>query len=126
MIRRILIAASMVTMLTAMSQQDASAGDPYAQYQVWSHNFAMDRPWHGGYAAMSYGQPTALVVPPTVHMRQTYSWGVSQNLMYPVHHQFGRNATSPGAAAAGSFRNTPWPWRSNTDQYGYYYVRGPW
>lgn len=75
---------------------------------------------------MRWGQPTALVTPPTAHMRQTYSWGVSQNLMYPIHHQFGRSVNSPGAASKGAFRKTPWPWPSNTDQFGYYYVRGPW
>ena len=125
MIRRILIATSLFTILVATAQQEANAGDPYAQYQVWSHNFAMDRPWHGGYQSMQYGQPTAMIVPPTAHMRTAYSWGVSQNLTYPIYHQFGRSANSPGAAGRGSFRNTPIH-PSNTDQFGYYYVRGPW
>ncbi|MGB7343771.1 MAG: hypothetical protein WBD20_06140 [Pirellulaceae bacterium] len=125
--RKIILAAGMLTVLLASTAQESQAGDPYAQYQVWSHNFSMDRPWHGGYYAQQYGQPTALVVPPTVNMRQTYSWGVSQNLMQPIHHQFGRSANSPGAAARGAFRPTPaWPNRSHTDQFGYYYVRGPW
>ena len=125
MIRKTLIAAAFIAVAAACGQQDASAGDPYAQYQVWSHNFSMDRPWHGGYYAQDYGQPTALVVPPTAHMRQTYSWGVSQNHIYPIHHQFGRSAISPGAAGRGAFRPTP-HWPSHTDQFGYYYVRGPW
>lgn len=126
MIRRIILGAALVAAAVAtQSDSNAKAGDPLAMGQVWSHNFAMDRPWHGGYYAQEYGQPTALVVPPTVSMRQTYAWGVSQNLMYPVHHQFGRNATTPGAAQRGMFRPTP-PWPSHTDQFGYYYVRGPW
>jgi len=125
MIRRILIACGALAALIATNQPTANAGDPYAMTQVWAHNFSMDRPWHGGYYNQVHGQPLALIVPPTAHMRQTLSWGVSQNLMYPVHHQFGRSANSPGAARRGSFRPTP-NWPSHTDQFGVYYVRGPW
>tara|TARA_R110002049_G_scaffold4601_5_gene32318 strand:- start:448029 stop:448406 length:378 start_codon:yes stop_codon:yes gene_type:complete len=125
MTRHILLAAGLLTAAFVSTGTEAKAGDPYAMTQVWAHNFSMDRPWHGGYYAQSYGQPTAVVVPPTAHMRQSYSWGVSQNLMYPIHHQFGRSANSPGAAPGGRFRATP-PWPSHTDQFGYYYVRSPW
>ena len=122
MIRRIVLAAGL---LAAFSATHATAGDPHAATQVWNYNFAAQRPWHGAYYHIQYGQPLALVVPPTAHMRQTYSWGVSQNKMYPIHHQFGRSANSPGALPHGSFRPTP-PWPSHTDQFGVYYVRGPW
>ena len=125
MIRRIILTASLFTALWAVAGTTATAGDPYAMTQVWAHNFAMDRPWHGAYSHPQYGQPLALVVPPTAHMRQTLSWGVSQNKMYPIHHQFGRSANSPGAAAPGSFYVAP-TWPSHTDQFGIYYVRGPW
>lgn len=101
------------------------AGDPYAVTQVWAHNFSMDRPWHGGYYQQNYGQPLAVVVPPTAHMQQSYGWGVGQNLMYPIHHQYGRSAPALGAGARGMFRPTP-PWPSHTDQFGYYYIRSPW
>ena len=101
------------------------AGDPYATMQLRQYHAQMNRPWHGGYYAQQYGHPTALVVPPTASMRQTLSWGVSQNLMYPIEHQFGRNASFPGASGYGQFRPTP-IWPSHTDQFGYYYVRGPW
>lgn len=125
MIRRIIVTAGLLAALFAVAGSRAAAGDPYAMTQVWAHNFSMTRPWHGGYYNQMYGQPLALVVPPTAHMRQTFSWGVSQNLMYPLHHQFGRSANSPGVAPAGSFLPTP-PWPSHTDQFGVYYVRGPW
>ncbi|MCO8120475.1 hypothetical protein NHH03_01905 [Stieleria sp. TO1_6] len=121
----LLLVACVATLSTVADQQQVNAGDPMAMAQVWSHNFAMDRPWHSHYYNQSYGQPVAVVVPPTAHMRQTYSWGVSQNLMYPIHHQFGRNASYPGAAAPGQFLPTP-AWPSHTDQFGYNYVRGPW
>jgi hypothetical protein len=125
MIRRIILAAGMFAALMAVSSSRVEAGDPYATAQLWAYNFSMSKPWHGSYYHQMYGQPLALVVPPTAHMRQTYSWGVSQNLMYPITHQFGRSANSPGVAPAGSFHATP-PWPSHTDQFGVYYVRGPW
>lgn len=125
MIRRIILAASLFSAMVAMTNSNATAGDPYAMTQVWAHNYAMDRPWHGPYYNQMYGQPLALVVPPTAHMRQTLSWGVSQNLMQPIHHQYGRGPTAPGVGARGSFRPTP-PWPSHTDQFGVYYVRSPW
>ncbi len=125
MIRRIALAMLFATGLAAGACETASAGDPYAVTQVWQHNYSQNRPWHGSYYNLNYGQPTALVVPPTAHMRQTLSWGVSQNLMYPIHHQFGRSASYPGAAAPGTFHHTP-AWPSHTDQFGTYYVRGPW
>ena len=100
----------------------AQAGNPF---NAWAQREANQQPWHGNYYYLPYGHPTALVVPPTAHMRQTYSWGVSQNLMYPLTHQFGRSATSPGAYPPGSYQPTP-HWPSHTDQFGVYYVRGPW
>lgn len=125
MIRRIILTAGAVAALLIANVSDVSASDPLGVTQVWSHNFSMNRPWHGSYYNQTYGQPLALMVPPTVSMRQTYSWGVSQNLSYPIYHQFGRSANSPGAAAPGSFHGTP-QWPSHTDQFGVYYIRGPW
>ncbi|QDV61366.1 MULTISPECIES: hypothetical protein [Crateriforma] len=124
MTKRILFAVAVLGGLFATSGS-AQAGDPYGMTHIWKMNQAANRPWHGAYQYQQYGQPTALVVPPTAHMRQTYSWGVSQNLMYPLNHQFGRSASYPGAAAPGQFLNTP-NWPSHTDQFGIYYVRGPW
>jgi hypothetical protein len=123
--RKLLFLVACMAILSTATQQKADAGDPMAERQVWSHNFAMDRPWHAGYYQQMYGQPTAVVVPPTAHMQNSYSWGVSQNLMYPIHHQFGRSAPGRGAAPNGAFRPTP-NWPSHTDQFGYYYIRAPW
>ncbi|MCU0708773.1 MAG: hypothetical protein MUF23_10815 [Pirellula sp.] len=89
----------------------------------WARNQAMQRPWHGGYYWMRTGQPTALVVPPVVTMQQNYSWGVSQNTMTPVYHQFG--GVAPNGAGGGMFRGTPY-WPTHTEQFGVYPVRGPW
>lgn len=89
----------------------------------WARNQASQRPWHGGYYWMRTGQPTALVVPPVVTMQSNYSWGVSQNTMTPVYHQFG--GVPPNGAGGGMFRGTPY-WPTHTEQFGVYPVRGPW
>ena len=125
MMRQLLLLVACVATVQFATQDTARASDPLGKAQVWSHNFAMDRPWHGGYYQQNWGQPVAVVVPPTAHMQQSYSWGVGQNLTYPIHHQFGRSARSSGAAARGTFRPTP-HWPSHTDQFGYYYMRSPW
>lgn len=95
----------------------ASKGD------YWAQNQSMQKPWHGEYYYLRTGQPTALIVPPTVVMQQNYSWGVSQNTMTPVYHQFGGHA--PTGSGGGVFKATPY-WPSHTNQFGVYPVRGPW
>jgi hypothetical protein len=89
---------------------------------VWAQKFANQRPWHDQYYYTQYGQPTALVVPPTAVMHQTNSWGVSRNYSLPIYHQFGYQGTP---SAGGAFYATP-VWPSNTQQFGVYPVRGPW
>lgn len=118
-----LLAVAAAAIVSVASADKADAGWPYTMSHQRAQRAAATYPWHGGYQHIQYGAPVALVVPPTAHMRQTYSWGVSQNLMYPIHHQFGYDAPSPGGL--GGFRHTP-PWPSHTDQFGVYYVRGPW
>lgn len=90
---------------------------------AWAYRQSMTQPWHGDYYYLKTGQPTALVVPPTVRMQQNYSWGVSQNTMTPVYHQFG-GGPAP-ASPPGVFYATPY-WPSHTNQFGIYPVRAPW
>ena len=59
-----------------------------------------------------------------------WAWGVGNTVSVPVYHQFGR--PFPGAYPMEGvgyngmpFLPTPL-WPSNTDQFGVYYVRGPW
>jgi len=125
MIRKLLWVAVAALTALAVDTAPAQASDPTGMTHVWAMNFANTRPWHGGYQHMQYGQPLALVVPPTAHMRQTYSWGVSQNLTHPIYHQYGPSNPGYGDAPARGFRHTP-NWPSHTDQFGVYYVRGPW
>lgn len=125
MIKHALKSAAAVAVLSMAMSSQTEAGSPYNYTHQWAQQAAGTYPWHGSYYHQQYGAPVALVVPPTAHMRQTYSWGVSQNLMYPIHHQFGPRNPGYGYAGAAGFNATP-HWPSHTDQFGVYYVRGPW
>ena len=125
MLRKLTFAVALASLAAVSADSPAEAADPYAATQLWAHNIAAQQPWHGAYYHIQYGTPLALVVPPTAHMRQTYSWGVSQNLNHPIYHQYGRSAPGYGFAPGAGFLPTP-AWPSHTDQFGVYYVRGPW
>ena len=102
-----------------------------AAINQWVYSQAMSTPWHGQYYNVNYGRPIALVVPPTAAMQSKYAWGVGNTVSVPIFHQFGRQYPGgmggPGGVMGpnGVFLPTPY-WPSNTDQFGVYYVRGPW
>lgn len=81
--------------------------------------------WNGNYANSAYGQPVALVVPPTANLQTNWGWGVGSSRVSRIEHQAQRNY--PGT---GPFGNLPWLktplWPSDTTQFGVNYVRGPW
>ena len=81
--------------------------------------------WNGGYYNTSYGMPVALVLPPTAEYQTHWGWGVGNTRVTPNVPQFGRNWPGPSGYTPCAFRPTP-PWPSDTDQFGVYYVRGPW
>lgn len=84
------------------------------------------RPWHGSYYHTMWGQPVALVVPPTAEYQMDYRWGVGGTQVHAIDHQFGRNYPGPYSRSGPyGFLATP-PYPSDTRQYGVYYVRGPW
>ncbi len=91
----------------------------------WNQQEQAARPWHGGYNYWRWGEPTALVVPPTAAFQTSYAWGVGQVRSTPIHHQFGRQDAGMIGGGAGMFSNTPY-WPSSTDQFGVYPVRAPW
>jgi hypothetical protein len=102
-----------------LAPRHVEAGDIYAQRR------AAESSWHGPYYHTDWGMPLALVMPPTVRMQTSWSWGVAQTERYPIWHQFKRPAVNPGAS--GSYGMLPTPlWPSHTDQFGVYYVRAPW
>jgi hypothetical protein len=80
--------------------------------------------WNRNYANTEYGQPVALVVPPTANLQTNYGWGVASSRISRIDHQFQRNYPGDGQFG-GPFRTTPL-WPSDTTQFGVYYVRGPW
>ena len=92
----------------------------------WNQAQAQQHSWHQGYYHPQYGQPLALVVPPTASFQSSYSWGVGNTRSMPIYHQYGR--PYPGTAVGahpGMYQPTPsQPW--STDQSGVYYSRAPW
>jgi len=80
--------------------------------------------WNGRYAHSAYGQPVALIVPPTANLQTNWGWGVSSSRVSRMDHQVQRNYPGPGPFG-GLFRRTP-AWPSDTTQFGVYNVRGPW
>jgi hypothetical protein len=82
-------------------------------------------PWHGGFYNVSWGMPVALVVPPTAEVQTNWGWGVGNTRISPICHQFHRNWPGNGYYNHKMFQPTP-RWPSDTDQFGVYYVRGPW
>jgi hypothetical protein len=82
-------------------------------------------PWHGYYYDPAWGMPIALVVPPTAETQTHYGWGVGNTRVTTIYHQFHRDYGGPGVYNRRNFLPTP-PWPSDTDQFGVYYIRGPW
>jgi hypothetical protein len=106
-IRHIVCAALAAVALSVGAQQASAQG-----------------PWHGSYYHISYGQPIALITPPTARTQAHYAWGVGNNRTTTIPAQFQRSW--PGFNSNGlGFRGTP-RWPSSTDQFGVYYIRGPW
>jgi hypothetical protein len=106
--------------LVGLVAADSARAIDYTYYCVGREGY----PWHGSYYNMTWGVPVALVVPPTAEAQVQWGWGVGNTYASPICPQFQRNW--PGPAAEGQvFRSTP-RWPSSTDQFGVYYIRGPW
>ena len=97
-------------------------GGDYGVMQPWCR--AQFYNWNRNYAHYQYGRPRALVVPPTANLQTNWGWGVSSSRLSRLDHQFGRNYPGPGPFG-GPFKHTP-RWPQDTNQFGVYYVRGPW
>lgn len=90
-----------------------------------AYRHARTMPWHGSYNHTSFNAPLGLVVPPTANMQTKMGWGVSQSEMAPIYHQAFRAYPGEDGGSTTMFSATP-NWPSHTDQFGVYYVRGPW
>ncbi|MGL4513927.1 MAG: hypothetical protein ACRCT8_12625 [Lacipirellulaceae bacterium] len=101
-----------------------AAGVADAHPYMWPLNRAQNYNWNAGYAHGQYGQPVAMVVPPTATMQTNWRWGVASSRVSRLDHQFGRNYPGQGPFG-GPFQNTP-VWPQDTTQFGVYNVRAPW
>jgi hypothetical protein len=107
---------------TIMGSACAEAGTPLNNWLA--RRRARQYPWHGYYYHTGWGQPVAQVVPPTAPLQTHWSWGVAQTSVTPIWHQFRHGWPGPYEGGIGFWGTPRWP--SHTDQFGVYYVRGPW
>src|SRR4051812_2688996 len=118
------------TLLVALFAVFAAIGTAHAggfDETHYGHNArwrASLRPWHGHYYAVQYGQPLALVVPPTAELQTDYPGGVTSSRVSRINPQFQRPWPNGYWAPYGFLPPPNWP--SDTRQFGYYYIRGPW
>lgn len=112
-----------VAVVAAVSHSVAQAGGNRGNRIALRH--AQTMPWHGPYYNTAHGAPLGLVIPPTANFQTKMGWGVSQSEMVPTYHQFYRAYPGDGFGSTTIFSATP-NWPSHTDQFGVYYIRGPW
>jgi hypothetical protein len=112
-----------VTMAIGMSGMFAGTASAELP-QTYAYRQAQVLPWHNGYYDPAWGEPYALVVPPNAEFQSNYGWGVGGTRVSPIYHQFGRPYPGYGNGW-GRFLPTPY-WPSDTQQFGVYYIRGPW
>ena len=124
--KRILILAAVATMLAASAwTSDALAGRGNLKNRM-AYRQSQNYPWHGGYYDAAWGAPVAVVVPPTVETQSHLGWGVGATRVTSIQHQYQRNYPGQQSSPIRTrFQATP-AWPSSTDQFGDYYIRGPW
>ena len=123
--KRILIVTAAAALLAAWGwTNEAAAGHGTLKGRV-AYRQSQTYPWHGDYYDVAWGMPVAVVAPPTAESQTHLGWGVGATRVTPIQHQFQRDYPGPGTYNRSSFRPTP-PWPSSTDQFGDYYIRGPW
>ena len=122
--RSLLITVAASALIALALADGAGAGEGSLKGYI-SRRRAQWYPWHGSYYHVAWGMPVALVVPPTAECQTHWGWGVGNTRITPNRHQFNRNWPGPGNYDRRMFKPTP-PWPSDTDQFGVYYVRGPW
>jgi len=123
--KKFVLCLSLAATLLLIAASDLQAGGPRCVANRWGERYARTMPWHGMYYYQPWGAPVALVVPPTSNMQTSMGWGVTQTEMRPIYHQFARPYPGDTAGTGVGFLGTP-RWPSHTDQFGVYYVRGPW
>lgn len=120
----LLIIVAVAVLAVATGADSAPAGEGSLKGCI-AYRQAQWYPWHGNHYHAAWGTPVALVVPPNVEHQTHWGWGVGNTRITTIRHQFRRNWPGPGSYQRSNFLPTP-PWPSDTDQFGVYYVRGPW
>ena len=121
--KRVLICTAITLAGWGLLPTSASAENP----QAYAYRQARVLPWHNGFYDVAWGEPIALVVPPTAEYQSNYGWGVGGTRVAPIYHQFGRPYPGPPGYVDSWGRFIPTPhWPSDTQQFGVYYIRGPW
>ena len=80
--------------------------------------------WNGSYYSPAVGVPQALIVPPQCVTQTSLGSTIGGSHVNFVCPQFRRDYPA-GSTYQGTFQPAP-VWPSDTQQMGYYYVRGPW
>ncbi len=123
--RTVILSVASALLIAAGLTQEAMAGHGLLKSRV-AYRQSQTTPWHGGYYDVAWGAPVALVVPPTAESEWHLGWGVGASRVTPIQHQFQRGyPAGSGASGDTGFQPTP-RWPSSTDQFGDYYIRGPW
>ncbi len=86
---------------------------------------AQSSSWHDYYYDPAWGMPVAVVVPPRAKAQTAWGWGVGNTRVTGIPHQFQPGYPAQGFYYRNLYQPTP-PWPSDTTQFGYYYIRGPW
>ena len=126
--KRLLLTTLFASLLAIPSLADPGVKVPIDRRGIHGDRFPCcghDPSWHGAYYDMTFGAPVALVIPPTAEMQTHLGWGVGATYVTPNCAQFNRIYPGGRSYDRRAFLATP-PWPSSTDQFGVYYVRGPW
>jgi hypothetical protein len=120
-----ILALGVLALFTVGLADLATAREPNCKgaWSCWSGK--CQRPWNEPYYNPAWGMPVAVVVPPTAELQTHWGWGVGNTRVTPICPRFKRDYPGPLAYDRALFQPMP-PWPSDTDQFGYYYVRGPW
>ncbi len=113
----------LVAVASAAFSADVDAHGRHTDRRAARH--AQGLPWNAPYFHTSTGTPISMVVPPVAHMQTKWGWGVSGGSMTPIYHQFRRPYMGGAELGGGEVSGTP-AWPSHSDQFGVYYIRGPW
>jgi hypothetical protein len=123
--RRFIAWAAIAAALLAIGMAGHATAEPNTYMGTIAYQRSLSEPWHGGYYHTDFGMPVALVVPPTAEVQTHWGWGVGNFRISTIQHQYNRNWPGAGYYHPAQLRPTPY-WPSHTDQFGVYYVRGPW